>query len=104
MDDNTFEIAQAIFSKQPGLLNSIDLSLEDETSFLAEKHGVNEFVSNILRIITLHGVKILFGDIKIKDLTNSQIDLIKEYTRSYGYDLNFTIFQNDIFINFTKVF
>lgn len=85
--DNTEEIAQIIFTKPPGAVNSNNLSLEDETSYIAEQTGVEPFILNILRLITLHGIKILYGHTNILMLTKEQVDLIKEYTRSYGYNI-----------------
>lgn len=106
-DDNTKEIAKAIFSKPPGAVNSIDLSLEDETSDIAEECGIDEFVTNILRIITMHGIYILFG---VQDLTEliylseNEILLIKEYTRSYGYNLKIELNESDriLYIAFVR--
>ena len=87
VDDNTKFIAESIFSKPPGQKNSINLSLDEETSDIAKEDGVEPFIFNILTIITMYGVEMLFGHRNILKLTNVQIGLIKEYTRSYGYNL-----------------
>jgi hypothetical protein len=110
-DDNTFEIgpeeiAEKIFSKPPGDLNSIDLTLERQTAEIAEQEGIEMFVSNILRIITLTGIRILFGDIRFVDLTDDQIFLIKRYTRSYGYNLKMNIDEESrqLYVYFERTF
>lgn len=102
--DNTKEIAEAIFSKPPGKLNSIDLSLEEQTANEAAKYNIDNFISNILHLITLHGIRILFGHTKLMELTNDQIFLIQQYTRSYGYNLHTKINNNLIEITFQRTF
>ena len=108
-DENTFEmspedIAEQIFSHSPGELNSIDLGLEQETAEYAKEVGYENFILNILQIITLHGIKILFGHTDLLSLTEDQLFLIKRYTRSYGYDLKTKIENNTLYINFQKTF
>lgn len=97
-DDNTFEmgpeeIGRVIFSKPPGDLNSIDLALEEQTAEIAEKEGIEQFTSNILRIITMTGIKTLFGHVNFVELTGTQVELIKKYTRSFGYNLKLDIVE-----------
>lgn len=91
-NENTFElgpeqIAEVIFSKPPGELNSINLQLEEQTAEIAHQQGIESFTSNILRIITSVGITILFGNISYMDLNYDQVELIKQYTRSFGYNL-----------------
>jgi hypothetical protein len=88
-NDNLKEIAQAIFSKPVGEPNSIQLQLDEETYQENNKTVIYE----ILYLITYYGIKILYGDINIIDLTEDQFDNIKKYVRSYGYNL--IIFDND---------
>lgn len=110
-DDNTFEmspeeIAEKIFSNPPGNLNSIDLALEEQTAEIAEREGIEQFTSNILRIITMTGIEILFGDIRFVDLTGTQVELIKRYTRSYGYNLKMNIDEESrqMYVYFERTF
>lgn len=95
-NNNTFEmgpeeIGEKIFSKPPGNLNSIDLALEEQTAEIAEEDGIEQFTSNILRIITTSGINVLFGHVNFMKLTDNQIELIKKYTRSFGYNLNLDV-------------
>lgn len=85
--DNIQEIAEGIFSRPPGLPNSIQLQLEDVTADIAEQEGIDNFVFNILYLITFRGIEILFGHKKVHDLTEKQYRLLNDYTRSYGYRL-----------------
>ena len=86
------EIAEIIFSKPPGDINSINLQLEDQTAEFAEREGIEQFTSNILKIITMAGVSILYGkNINFMNLTGDQVTLIKQYTRSYGYNLKASV-------------
>jgi hypothetical protein len=86
--DNISEIVEGIFSQPPKEENSIQLQLEDEeTSRIAEESGVDEFVFNILCLITLGGIEYLFGHKNILELTESQFNYIQEYVRSYGYHI-----------------
>ena len=95
-DDNTFEmgpdeIGRVIFSKPPGELNSINLELEQQTADIAELDGIEQFTSNILRIITISGIMVLFGHVNFMQLTDAQVELIKRYTRSFVYNLKLDI-------------
>ena len=91
-NDNTRHIAEAIFTRAPGPKNSIDLSIEDpHTSEIARSSGIDNFTNTILSLITFHGIYILFGHKNLLLLTDSQIDLIKEYTKSYGYELKYNV-------------
>ena len=110
-EDNTFEmgpeeIAEKIFSNPPGDLNSIDLALEEQTAEFAEREGIDQFTSNILRIITITGIKILFGNIRFVDLTGTQVELIKRYTRSFGYNLKMNVDEQSrqLFVYFERTF
>ena len=95
-----YELAQEIFSKTPGRLNSIDLQIEEQPL-----EGQNEFIQKILGIITLEGIRILFGHTNIINLTKEEIYLVKRYTRSYGYDIEYNVNEETktIFIKFIKV-
>lgn len=95
--DNLEEIAEKIYSKPYGEPNSIQLELEEVTSDIAFKYGIESFISNILYIITMNGVKILYGeDINILNLTEKQLDTIKMYVKSYGYKMVITNNPNEI--------
>lgn len=87
MDDNTYELAQQIFTKPPQKPFSIQLFFEEETSHLAQKTDIDNFINEVLFLITLHGIEILFGHKNLKCLTEENICLIKQYIHSYGYDV-----------------
>ena len=80
---NLREIAQAIYQKPCGEANSVQLQLDEETYNESGKYIVFE----ILYLITYYGIEILYGDVKIIDLTKDQFDNVKGYVRSYGYDI-----------------
>ena len=106
MDDNTGLIAFEIFSKPPKPRNSIQLSLEEETSEIAQSDGVDHFVFNILTIIIMHGVEILFGHRNILRLTEKNFNLLQEYTNSFGYKIHkhVDIDSQLLTINFEKIY
>jgi hypothetical protein len=85
--DNIEEIADAIFSRPPGRPHGVQLQLEEETADLAQQSGVDEFVFNILYLITFKGIEKLYGHRKVQDLTESQFRTVQEYVNSYGYVL-----------------
>lgn len=88
MDDNLDDIVEQIFSKPPGNRCSVHLELEEETAEIAQEENVDRFVFNILFLITYKGMKKLYGkDKEIIGLTEVEIMVIKEYVRSYGYEL-----------------
>jgi hypothetical protein len=95
--DNLEEIAEKIYSKPYGEPNSIQLELEEVTSDIAFNYGIESFISNILYIITMKGIKILYGkDINVLNLTEKQLDTIKMYVKSYGYKLIISNNPNEI--------
>lgn len=86
--DNLDEIAQAIFSKPVQPPMSIQLQLEELTADIAQKQGVEEFLFNIVYLITHKGMKIKFGEsIKIHELSEQQFETLKAYVASFGYKL-----------------
>lgn len=84
-DDNTKEIAYGIFTKPPCAKNTHQLYLEESTMDMALSGDQNEFINEVLYVITSHGLNILFNHNDINKLTEKQIDLVKEYVASYGY-------------------
>lgn len=95
--DNLDDIAMSIFTKLPGEPNSIQLELEEETANMANKNGVDEYVFNILLLITYKGIKILFGDsCCLMSLELNQYELIRKYTRSYGYEMSIKANESNI--------
>lgn len=89
-NDNITEIAKAIFSKPPGNPGSIQLQLEEETSFIAQQEGVSSYIFEILCVLTLKGVEELYGSTDILSLTEEQYINIQKYVNSYGYVIRIT--------------
>lgn len=83
--DNITEIVEEIFSKPPGVPNSIQLQLEEETADIANRQGVQEFIFHMLYMITFKGIEKLYGHKNVQVLTESQFDNIQDYVKSYGY-------------------
>ena len=120
--DNTKMIAESIFTKDPGPINSIQLELEETTKDFAESNnsGVDSFIEEILCNIIYHGIKIVFyynerlvkipfntitvGNFTIlmKLLSEREIDLLQEYTMSFGYKIKFDNFN--LYKGFEKVY
>lgn len=91
IDDNTYLIAKSIFTgciKKPKFY-SLQLEPENEGNSLqiAQEVGVYKYIQNILSIITMHGIEILYSHRDINKLTESQIQTVKMYVKSYGYSL-----------------
>jgi hypothetical protein len=104
--DNTRSIAEQIFTKRLQPKNSIQLQLEEQTYDMAltDPVGAERFVMNIIGMITMHGVDILFGHRNILSLTENQINLLQEYTYSYGYKIITKVEGNNLLIGFEKVY
>lgn len=99
--DNTKEIAEQIFKFpiQPPIF--YNLGVEDsQTKDIADKNH-DLFIQNIIGSITLHGIEHLYGHRNVIELTSNQLDDIKAYTRSYGYELNILTTDNKIYVHFT---
>jgi hypothetical protein len=91
--DNIVEIAEEIFSKPPGPPNSIQLELEEDTSYMARDVGIADFVFQILYLITFNGIEKLYGHKNVQRLSESEFLHIVDYVKSYGYVL--TVEAND---------
>ena len=96
--DNLKEIAQAIYGKPPGEQNTVQLQLDEQT-YNENGRGV---VFEILYLITFYGIRILYGDVKITELTKDQFENVKQYVINKGKIKDFKaeiflIFENDVF-------
>lgn len=105
MDDNTRYIAEQIFNNPPATINSIDLELDDSTIDFIECENVSlhNYIRDIISMITLHGIEILYGHRNIMSLSDNQLFVIKQYTRSYGFELNIKIEDHTIIVTFDKI-
>jgi len=119
--DNTFVIANVIFTKDPGSVNSIQLQLEDNTIDYAtsNSNGVDSFIEEILCNILYHGIKIIFNknemfvnipftnitktnfSLLMKLLKPNELQLLQEYTMSFGYKIKF---KENLYNGFEKVY
>lgn len=81
--DNLKEIAEAIYKNPPKDPKTIQLQLDEETY---NENGKN-VVFEILYLITYYGIQILYGNVKITELSKDQFENVKQYVRSYGYNL-----------------
>lgn len=106
MDDNTRYIAEEIYKKPPGAPNSIDLELDESTIDFIENENVSlhNYIRDIISVITLHGIEILYGHRNIMNLSDEQLFLVKQYTRSYGFELKIKIEDRTIIIGFDKIY
>jgi hypothetical protein len=69
-----------------------------------EGYEMNNFVKDILSMITLHGVEILFGHRNIMMLSDDDVFLLKKYIRSYGYELKVKRVGVMMIIDFEKYY
>lgn len=119
--DNTLTIANVIFTKDAGPINSIQLQLEDNTIDYAtsSSNGVDGFIEEILCNILYHGIKIIFNKNEIlvnipftnitksnfsllmRLLDSSELRLLQEYTMSFGYKIKF---NEKLYNGFEKVY
>ena len=101
--DNTKEIAEQIFKKSPGKKNSIQLQLDDNSDF---SENSEKYITDVLSMITLHGINILFGHSNLLELNETQINLIKQYTYSFGYNFKYEIDEEkgNLYIYFEKIY
>jgi hypothetical protein len=92
LDDNTYLIAKSIFTAniQKPKFYSLQLEPENEGNSLkiAEIQGVDKYIQNILSIITVYGIELLYSHRDINKLTESQLQTVKMYVKSYGYILH----------------
>jgi hypothetical protein len=96
-DDNLNELAEYIFSRPPQMPNAIQLQMDDSTYDLANVNGIDNTIFEILCVLTMKGIRKLYGDIKIIDLSREQFEVISEYVKSYGYILR--VYVNNTFMS-----
>ena len=81
-----YEIARLIFSKNPKGSNSIQL--------IFEKDDLENCYQELLVLFT-EGMKILYGDtngrVNLQNLSESQMNRVQEYFKSFGIELLYTI-------------
>jgi hypothetical protein len=106
MDDNTRYIAEQIFTRPPGGANSIDLEMDESTIDFIEKKDIllQNYIRDIISMITLHGIEILYGHRNIVNLSDEKLVLIKQYTRSYGFELTIKVEGVNIIVAFDKIY
>lgn len=85
--DNIEEIANNIFNFPPKHANSIQLQFDEVTADFAKTDGYENFLFNILFLITFRGMEILYGHRDVLSLSKNQFDKLNEYVKSYGYEL-----------------
>lgn len=103
MADNTKEIAFEIFSKNPLPKNSIQLQLEDSCVDLDTTQDIDDFVFDVLTMITFNGIEILYGHKNIAILTPGQFKVVQQYTNSYGYNITHRVKDDKLLIGFEKI-
>jgi hypothetical protein len=91
--DNLDDIAELVYKSSPQAPNTIQLQLDDLTAEIAESEGVENFVFNILCLITFKGIEILYGHDNVMNLTERQYEKVCQYVQSYGYTL--CVYAND---------
>lgn len=90
-DDNINEIAEGIFNFPAKPPSSIQLQFEEQTADFANQDGFENFLFNILFLITFKGIEILYGHRDILKLTKRQYENVNDYVKSYGYKLVVTV-------------
>jgi phage FluMu protein gp41 len=84
--DNINEIVEKLFSKDPLDENSIKLELDEESSFIALEDFEN-YIFELLFLISLGGIEYLFGHRNILQLTEKDFNLVNRYIKSVGYKI-----------------
>jgi hypothetical protein len=84
--DNINEIVEKLFSKHPLDENSIQLELDEESSFIALEDFDN-YIFELMCLITLGGIEYLFGHRNLLQLTEDQFNLLNLYIKSIGYKI-----------------
>ena len=98
-EDNLREIAELIFNKPVKPPKTIQLQLEDGyTAEIAQEMGVDIFVLNIVRLISLHGVEVLYGHRDPTQLSEENYFVLKSYINSFGFDVEKSFDNNGALI------
>lgn len=85
--DNIDGIVDNIYGKPPGPPKSIQLQLEEQFD------DDTKVIFEVLCLITIRGVRKLYGQRNLLELTKQELDLVAEYVRSYGFEL--CVYGND---------
>jgi len=84
LETNLVPIAKHIFSKEPGAPYSIGLQLDHP---LDSDQSPAEVISEMLHLILFVGIAIKYGsDTKLSDLSAADLQLLRRYMWSVGYD------------------
>ena len=103
--DNLYVIAKSIFTKriQKPKFYSLQLEPENEGNSLeiANSVGLHKYIQSLLSLITVNGIEILYSHRDINILTESQLNTVKMYVKSYGYIIDKK--DEDSFWHFTCI-
>jgi hypothetical protein len=96
MDDDliNFErLVETVFSDQPRPPRSIVLQMTDDSiaQFAPDEEPVQEFFIDL----AFSGVKHLWGDVNLAQLTKDQFTLLNRYMNSVGVSLDLTVLFTD---------
>ena len=84
IESNLRAIARAIFSEPPRPPGSFGLELEDDLPpGISPRHHINR----VLTYFLLHGIATRWGNIALKELGGAELEVIRQYVRSIGYEL-----------------
>ena len=84
--DNINEIVKRLFSEDYKPPKSIQLQLEEESSFLAQSDYAN-YIFELMCLITLGGIEYIYGHKNILSLSEDQFNTIQYYINSIGYKI-----------------
>ncbi len=96
------EIAQKIFSQPPLPQKSIRLSGEGYDGDYSDI-DIQAWINELLMDLTMEGMMILFGHTSPFDLSQEEFFLLRDYTRSFCYDILYEIRGNQLFVEFVKL-
>ena len=86
LETNLVNIARIIFSRPPQPPYSIQLQLDDG-SISQNQHDTKTIINEMLTIFLLAGIQIKWGDdFRLKDITDEHLEILKQYSRSIGYE------------------
>ena len=104
-DSNLDIVTEQIFGTKPLPRNTIQLKLSEKiTDQIINKNIEYEYIKELLFVLTMKGIKMLFGHENILSLNEKQFNLLQEYVNSYEHHITYKITENHLDVILQKIY
>jgi hypothetical protein len=100
VDININEIITFIFGQDPKPANTIKLVPTEDSLDNLKPHDIFVFV----KTVALHGMQYLFGTSDFSSLSESDFAMMRQYTNSFGFDIDYRVIETEDYHEYSVSF